>query len=720
VAVAALSITAWAEDPPALRPEDNPLDVASLSLEDLLNPEVQSASKLTQKTQEAPSVVSVISKEQRELFGWYTLNDILFKQPGFFPSQDYERVTVGSRGLWESWNSNHLLLLIDGVPYNDNETGGAYTWELTPLFLAKTVEIIRGPGSALYGSSATNGVIALQTPSPEPGKLEGLARSRIGDWGTQVHDVAVSGATGSLGATVGFNSSRTFGNEYLSYDGSGRTDADGNLQKFRVHDHRSSTYLFAKLEALAPGFKGLSLQLHRQAWDYQTGHGWLFWSPDTFEQQQESRHIVTGAWRPEGFGDWRPEVVLRYQRHDVHHDLRWYPNDAFDGFYPAGVNEVIVSHFDDLFARAQLTRTLPREVSVMAGVEYDAFLYNGDEAHHATADLLNYADGNPPLPGPTPLGPYYEWIDGQPVHHLGVYLQLSSGKLLTEKLQLTAGLRYDNQFFQFHDLSQDARPLTAKSFDAFSPRLALVFSPLERLSIKAMAGRAFRAPAPLELFGANTWAVGSNLLELRPEQISTLELAADWTVTPNLTWRTNLFANRFENQIAYSPTLVLVNYYSRGLLGGETELLTRASLGGGSLSGFANYSYAALLDEAVLTAGIDPTGLLTWAPAHSAKAGVGYERGPLQASAQLLFQGEVLRRPSDVVLPENAALRPASAPAFATVDLNLGYRPVRWFKVGVQVNNLADARGLLVKGGDYPFDYQIVGRRVQAVVELNP
>jgi outer membrane receptor protein involved in Fe transport len=158
--------------------EQDSYDVTSLSLEELLNLGIESASKISQRAQEAPSVVSVVTRDQMELFGWTHLNEILFRQPSFFPSQDYERVTVGARGLFESWNSNHLLLLIDGVPYNDNETGGAYTWEITPLFLAKSVEIIRGPGSALYGSNAANGVIAINTLSAHAGFARAWATAR--------------------------------------------------------------------------------------------------------------------------------------------------------------------------------------------------------------------------------------------------------------------------------------------------------------------------------------------------------------------------------------------------------------------------------------------------------------------------------------------------------------------------------------------------------------
>src|SRR5258707_15895266 len=93
------------------------LDAEELNLfrlEELMSLQVASPAKLEQPVREAPAVMSIVTREQIVDYGWITLNDILFKQPGFAPSQDYDRRTVTARGLFEGWNNNHLLLLIDG------------------------------------------------------------------------------------------------------------------------------------------------------------------------------------------------------------------------------------------------------------------------------------------------------------------------------------------------------------------------------------------------------------------------------------------------------------------------------------------------------------------------------------------------------------------------------------------------------------------------------
>lgn len=137
----------------ALRAQEDTtkMDFFDLTLEELLNIEISSASKTSQKISDAPSVVSLVNQNQIQKYGWISIHDIMGNMPGFSQSKDYDRRTLSSRGLYEGWNNNHLLMLVDGVPVNDNLYGTAYTWEITPLVFTKSLEVIRGPGSALYG-----------------------------------------------------------------------------------------------------------------------------------------------------------------------------------------------------------------------------------------------------------------------------------------------------------------------------------------------------------------------------------------------------------------------------------------------------------------------------------------------------------------------------------------------------------------------------------------
>ncbi len=128
--------------------------------------EVTTATKVAQNIFEAPNIINSYKRRDFIDYGFFSFNQLLWLQPNFSMSKDYDRMTVSARGVYEAWNNNHLLLLVDGVPINENIYGSALTWEVTPLVFTKSVEVMRGGGSALYGTNAMNGLLSIQTVSP--------------------------------------------------------------------------------------------------------------------------------------------------------------------------------------------------------------------------------------------------------------------------------------------------------------------------------------------------------------------------------------------------------------------------------------------------------------------------------------------------------------------------------------------------------------------------
>ncbi|MFY0573254.1 TonB-dependent receptor [Cystobacter fuscus] len=596
----------------------------------------------------------------------------------------------------------------------------AFTWEISPLFLVKSVEILRGPASALYGSSAINGVIALNTLSSshtleddERMEINSEARVRAGNLGTAAVDAVAVTRSRHLSAVVGFQRQHTDGFSYLSHDGSGRTDATGALQRFLVNDRRDSSYLFVKLEP-TKALRGLSLQYHLQDWNYGTGHGWLYWVPDVDGVMRDRRHIAVASYRSRPGSALEQEYVFKYQRHEYDNHVRFYPNGAENGSYPAGVTEVLETALSELFGRAQLSGSLLEGLSLLGGVEYAASLYRGDSAHYANADLADQEGGFPATPGLARLGPIYESVLGEPMSNVGAYSQLAWRRVLALPLSLTLGLRYDLKFFHYRDLARPGSPRRFKSYDQVSPRISLVYAPSPVFSLKLEGGRAFRAPASGELFGSNTWMLKANVEAMRPEQVTTFELNADWSLGPQVSWRSTLFHSRYENLIGYSPENLVGNLQFQTDLGVESELLVEVDLGGrGRLSGFGNYTYVHLLE------GAGPSGVLTWAPAHQAKAGVSYQRERFSLALQGRYQGDVLRREEDRVNPLFRAQRPERVPARFRLDANVRYQFTSWAAAELKVSNLLDAESYLVKTYDYPFDYRMEGRRVLGSLEVN-
>jgi outer membrane receptor protein involved in Fe transport len=696
-----------------------PADEADLRA--LLAEPVESATKLPQSVLEAPSVASVVTQRTIESFGWSSLNELLYMQPGFFPSRQYERWTVGARGLFEPWYNNHVLVLVDGVPFGDAETGSAYTGDLTPLFPWKSVEVVRGPGSALYGSGAVNGVVSLTTPAPAKGiERSSYASLRFGDGGRRTYDAMASGDLTYAGVLGAFSRNVTDGDPRLDLDASGRTNPDGTLARFPVRDGRQSTYLLAKLDAKGP-LEGLTFQFHHQDWNFQNDHGYADLSSAASDSMREWRDMGILRWRTPGSAAFSQDLVLRVQRHGYDYNAHMVPAGVTSGgiTYANGAQEELVTHTDDLFARAQVAWRASAGASLLGGAEYSGLLYHGDERH--TADFDVRAGGDlAPLPGETAVGPYYEPILGHPVHRIGAYAQAVSGPLLGGLVSVTAGARYDAMQASYVDVQLPDRPTRSRRFEEVSPRVAVVLTPGEDTAVKIMGARAFRAPAATELFPSNTAIQSSNPAGLRPETLDTVELAGTWLANDHLELRANGYWFRFRNLIGYEG-LTVANLYTTEHAGVEMEALWDVDLGHeGRLAGFANWAYARLLGERSLGPGLEAASQLAWAPAHSAKAGVNYQWRRANFATTLLYQGAVTRRPSDLLTPEYRRLRPDLIPAWATVDVNATWRAQPWLRLGLRVSNLFDAAARVVAPGDLPFDHAVEGRRVLATLVLEP
>jgi len=145
-------------------------DLGEASLEELANITVYTASRHIQKATEAPSSVTVITRDEIQKYGYRTLADILRSVRGFDITYDRNFTYAGVRGINrpETYNSR-VLLLIDGHRINNNIYEQAMLGTEFPLDVAliERVEVVRGPSSSLYGTSAFFAVINVITRKAE-------------------------------------------------------------------------------------------------------------------------------------------------------------------------------------------------------------------------------------------------------------------------------------------------------------------------------------------------------------------------------------------------------------------------------------------------------------------------------------------------------------------------------------------------------------------------
>ena len=130
---------------------------------------VFSAAKKRQLISEAPSTIHVITDREIASHGWRTIAEILRHVPGVQTQTTQSQFqSVMIRGLVGTENNNsRILWLQNGIPMNDVRDSGIWLDETYPVELIKRIEVVLGPGSALYGSGAFQGVINIFTKDPD-------------------------------------------------------------------------------------------------------------------------------------------------------------------------------------------------------------------------------------------------------------------------------------------------------------------------------------------------------------------------------------------------------------------------------------------------------------------------------------------------------------------------------------------------------------------------
>jgi len=153
-------------------PQEPSKDLGNKSIEDLMNIEVTSASKKAESLSQAPAAIFVVTGEDIRRGGFSSIPDALRMVPGLHVAQQSSHVwLVSARGFSNLFNAK-MLVLIDGRLAYTPTFGGVW-WDVQdpPLEDIDRIEVIRGPGGALWGANAVNGVINIITK--KAGKSQG-------------------------------------------------------------------------------------------------------------------------------------------------------------------------------------------------------------------------------------------------------------------------------------------------------------------------------------------------------------------------------------------------------------------------------------------------------------------------------------------------------------------------------------------------------------------
>jgi outer membrane receptor for ferrienterochelin and colicins len=471
-------------------------EIASFSLDELLNVEIVVAGKKAQKLSEAPAIVSVLTGDEIRDMGVNTLHEALAYIPGVDITDTYFGfTTVNFRGIKQSHYNNKNLLLINDHPMFD-AVSGSYFLEQVPLNLIKQVEIIRGPGSTLYGTNAYAGVIKVVTKSGKD--LDGNA------------EVELSGGSFSTiqaGAVYGnqwkdFQLSSAFNYRYSDgYEYNVTEDEEGNSSNFDYQNNFMTGWLSMSYKKLI-----VNLGFYNQEKD-KLGLIPILVSTGEKERKGFAADIALNV--PAG-KNLRLNFLAYYDWLDLLEVFEWYPPSQ--ALKDLGIGEKEHGGY----------------TSFKTGVEVQGFYDFSEETHLIVGALYEYQDTTPYLNtiyntdiiSPFKSSPFQ---DGHTSYDISSYLQIDTK--LWKKLGLVGGIRY----------------IKNKNYGSkFAPRGGIVYNASKELSFKLLYGNAFRNPSILEKYiDAPNIIYGNE--DLNPEEINTLDIGFDLLVDKNNSLRVNYF-----------------------------------------------------------------------------------------------------------------------------------------------------------------------------------
>ncbi|MBL1142487.1 MAG: TonB-dependent receptor [Proteobacteria bacterium] len=275
-------------------------DLLSLDLEELTT--VSVASKKNEKVSDAPGIINVITAEEIERFGYRNLRDILDRQPhiqvtgsNLFP---HDRITM--RGVSFSHTDNVVLVLINGRPVRDGNgvSNNQDFYNAFPVDIINQIEIIRGPGSVLYGTNAFVGAINIITKSA-PETLSGKAKLTYGSFD---HKTATFTGGGKIGDFEFIGSVKGVGIEGDNFKNI--TDEAGTVGTYETGSLGGMMTIHAKYKGFTVNsILGENKQDHARS-------SFILPSQDI----QTERHYVDIGYKHEYNADWNSTLNFSYHR----------------------------------------------------------------------------------------------------------------------------------------------------------------------------------------------------------------------------------------------------------------------------------------------------------------------------------------------------------------------------------------------------------------------
>ncbi|MFA5074151.1 MAG: TonB-dependent receptor [Nitrospirota bacterium] len=666
---------------------------------------VVTATRTEKGITDAPGDVHVVTAEDIEKRNIKTIDEALNTTAGVFNRRGKGIMdTLANISIRGVPGANRSLIMKDGVPVNSAYTGDV-SWT-GAIGGVKRIEVVEGPVSSLYGGYAMGGVVNIITKMPE--KRELILNSGYGtSWnrGEAMDDLWRSYFSYgdkldklSLFVSYGYQATNGFPTTYNTQSskpggttGAIATTDNTGTPKYIVGDKGKNgwwddsialkaAYDFSKVTRLELGASRM-----RSAYDYGT--------PNTYLRNSSGNPVYLPTQYSYLSGDGGTEINIytavfeteiasaktkfNFGLNDVQNN--WYTTPDSSATINNGTGKLSSTPSQNYFTDLQATFPISRKQLLTVGA---AFTYG--KADNKEYTLLNWKDES------TKAGITYQ--AGGVAYSYALFLQDEIGIL--DNLTAYVGVRGDG-WTTTDGYTNDTAGLvnyTSRSAEALSPKLALVYKPFDRTTVRTSGGMAFRPPTVYELFRkweSSTTVYRANAF-LKPETITSWDISVDQGLWKGAKVKGTYFENYFEDMVyrisdgteGGKPAQIWTNAGRAETQGGVLEIEQK-------IAGFRLFANATILTESKITSNStnpDSVGKkITYLPENLYNVGVDFVKGPFTANVTGIYVGKMFR--NDTNTDTTSGVYTSQDP-YTVVNAKIGYDVTKFLNVSLSVDNI--------------------------------